>query len=151
MNTPRGFSLIELLVVSIIAMVLAAVAAPLWTEHVVRTRRYEAQATMQRLMLQQERYFTQHGSYLAFGADVDADDPDVRSFQWWSGATAPASGYEIAGKACDGHTLDSCVQLLATPGTQRVDARFRDTDCGQLRWTSSGLRQADGPQTTCWR
>lgn len=151
MNAPRGFSMIELLVVCMIAMVLAAVAAPAWNEHLVRTRRYEAQATMQRLMLQQERYFTQHGSYLAFGAEAKGDDAEQRHFQWWSGATAPASGYEIEGKACDGYTLDSCVQLIATPGTQRVDARFHDADCGQLVLTSSGLRQAAGPQENCWR
>lgn len=151
MSTPRGFSMIELLVVCIIAMVLAAVAAPAWHDHLVRTRRYEAQATMQRLMLQQERYFTQHGSYLAFDAQTKGDDPQTRQFQWWSGATAPASGYEIEGKACDGHTLDTCVQLVATPGTQRVDGRFRDADCGQLALTSSGLRQSTGPQANCWR
>ena len=151
MNAPRGFSMIELLVVCIIAMLLAAVAAPAWNDHLVRTRRYEAQATMQRLMLQQERYFTQHGSYLAFGAEAMGDDPEVGQFQWWSGATARASGYEIAGKACDGHTLDSCVQLVATPGTRRVDGRFSDAGCGQLVLTSSGLRQAAGPQENCWR
>ncbi|OEZ96014.1 type IV pilin protein [Duganella phyllosphaerae] len=151
MNAPRGFSVIELLVVCMIAMVLAAVAAPAWNDHLVRTRRYEAQATMQRLMLQQERYFTQHGSYLAFGAEAKGDDAEQRQFQWWSGATAPASGYEIEGKACDGYTLDICVQLVATPGTRRVDARFRDADCGQLVLSSSGLRQAAGPQENCWR
>jgi len=151
MNTSRGFSMIELLVVCVIAMLLAAVAAPAWNDHLVRTRRHEAQATMQRLMLQQERYFTQHGSYLAFGPAVQGDDPEQRQFQWWSGATAPASGYEIEGKACDGHTLDTCVQLVATPGTPRVDARFRDADCGELTLTSSGLRQAGGPRADCWR
>ena len=151
MNTARGFSMIELLVVCIIAMLLAAVAAPAWTDHIVRTRRHEAQATMQRLMLQQERHFTQHGSYLAFGAAVQGDDPEQRQLQWWSGATAPASSHEIVGRACDGRTLDACVQLVATPGTSRVDARFRDAACGQLVLTSSGLRQASGPQADCWR
>jgi len=143
MSTARGLTMIEMLIVCVMLCLLAAAAAPAWNEHMVRTRRLEAQATMQRLMLQQERYFTQHGTYLAFGAE--------RQFQWWSGTMPPASGYEIEGKACDGETVQACIQLVATPGTPLVDARYRDADCGQLVLTSTGLRLATGPQLHCWR
>ena len=104
---------------------------------------------MQRLMLQQERFFTQHGTYLAFGAATNG--VEERRFQWWSGATPTTSGYEIEGKACDGETVQACIQLVAKPGTALVDARYRDADCGQLALTSTGLRLATGPQLHCWR
>lgn len=147
----RAFTLIEMLIVLLVLSVLAAVAMPAWQEYVVRTRRYEAQATMQRLMLQQERYFTQNGAYLAFSATASATDVEAGQFQWWSGASAPLSGYELEGKACEGATLSECLQLVATPGTARVDARFRDPACAVLTLTSSGLRLASGQQAQCWR
>lgn len=149
MNPPRGLTMIEMLVVCVMLCLLAAAAAPAWNDHLVRTRRLEAQATMQRLMLQQERFFTQHGTYLAFGAASNGDEE--RQFQWWSGVTPQASGYEIEGKACDNQTVQACIQLVASPGTPLVDARFRDADCGQLVLTSTGLRLATGPQLGCWR
>lgn len=147
----KAFTLIEMLIVLVVLSLLAAVAMPAWQDHVVRTRRYEAQATMQRLMLQQERYFTQNGVYLAFSASANATDVEAGQFPWWSGASAPLSAYELEGKACEGSTLAECVQLVATPGTARVDTRFRDPACAVLTLTSSGLRLASGPQTQCWR
>jgi type IV pilus assembly protein PilE len=150
-----GFSLMELLVALAIAGIIAAAALPSWRESVLRTRRTEGQGALQALMQQQERYFTQHNRYIAFGPD--AAEPDAQSFRWWSGSSAAASAYEIAGRACDGDTLDNCVQLVATPGTARVDSHFRDDTCHRLILTSRGERRATGstatavPAERCWR
>ena len=149
MSAARGFTVIELLIALVVLALLGAAVAPAWHEQVVRTRRHEAQATMERLMLQQERYYTQNGSYLAFSAR--STDPEQRQFQWWSGASAQTSSHEIEGRACDGQRLSECLQLLATPGTAMVDAGFRDRGCEQLILTSTGLRLARGPQSQCWR
>jgi len=143
-----GFSLIELLVVLVIMCVLAAQAMPAWQQHVIRTKRGEAQSALLKLMMQQERYHTQTNSYIAFAAG--ATDAEARHFQWWSGASAPVSAYEVEGKACDGELISQCVQLIATPGTAQVDGKFRDDDCGKLTLTSTGLRLASGQATGCW-
>lgn len=143
-----GFSLIELLVVLVVTAVLAAQAMPAWQQHVIRTRRGEGQSALLKLMMQQERYHTQTNSYIAFASG--SADPEARHFQWWSGASAPTSAYEIEAKACDGELISQCVQLIATPGTGQVDTRFRDDDCQRLTLTSTGLRLASGPGTGCW-
>ena len=148
-NRRRGFSMIELLIAMVIIGVLASVAMPAWHDHVIRTRRNEAQATLFRLMLQQERYFTQNGSYLAFSASSTGFEQ--RQFQWWSGLTALRSGYEIEGRPCDGALIEECVQLVATPGTALVDVDFRDRECNQLTLTSTGARTASGRRSDCWR
>lgn len=145
----RGFTLVELMVVLAVLGILAALAYPGYSEHVVRTRRTEAQVALQALMQQQERYFTQHNRYIAFGAAAAV--PDARLFRWWSGASAATSAYEIEGKACDGQDIADCVQLIATPGTARVDSTFRDSRCERLILTSTGLHLASGPATRCWR
>nr|WP_155440837.1 type IV pilin protein [Pseudoduganella ginsengisoli] len=137
------------MIVLVLALILSAAAYPAYTEFAVRARRMEGQAALQLLMQQQERYYSSHGSYIAF--DADAKDDDARAFNWWSGASAASSGYELEGKACDGETLRNCVQLMAKPGTERVDRTFHDKACETLILTSTGLRLATGPSLKCWR
>jgi type IV pilus assembly protein PilE len=148
-DTRHGFTLVELMVVLAVLGILAALAYPNYCQHVVRTRRTEAQVALQALMQQQERYFTQHNRYIAFGAAAAV--PDAQRFRWWSGSSAATSAYEIEGKACDGEDIADCVQLVATPGTARVDSTFRDAQCERLILTSTGLHLASGPATRCWR
>ena len=47
-----AFSMIEMLIVLVILGVLATAAMPAWQQHVISTRRNEAQAMLLRLMLQ---------------------------------------------------------------------------------------------------
>jgi type IV pilus assembly protein PilE len=143
-----GFSLIELLVVLVIVAVLTAAALPAYQQHVIRTRRSEAQSALLKLMMQQERFHSQHNTYIAFSAGVA--DAEARQFQWWSGASAPTSAYEIEGKACDGELISQCVQLIARPGTALVDSRFHDDDCRTLTLSSTGQRSASGTAPGCW-
>ncbi|AVR99135.1 type IV pilin protein [Pseudoduganella armeniaca] len=145
----RAFTLTEVLVALAVCGIVGAVALPTYQEQLVRARRTEAQAALQRLMQQQERYFTLHNRYVAFGPD--STDDDARQFRWWSGTRPERSAYEIAGRACDDRPLEECVQLVATPGTRRVDVHFRDASCGQLILTSLGERRASGTDPRCWR
>lgn len=146
---PCGFTLTEVLVAVAICGIAGAVAYPNLLEHVTRARRTEAQGALQRLMQQEERYFTLHNRYVAFAPD--STDGDARLFRWWSGTSPERSAYEISGRACDDRPLDDCVQLVATPGTARVDVHFRDGTCGQLILTSTGERRASGAGPRCWR
>lgn len=144
-----GFTLMELLVAVGIAGILAAFAYPGFQEHLVRTRRTEAQSALQRLMQQEERYFTLHNRYVSFGPDAAAGGAPV--FRWWSGTSPARSGYEIEARACDGQPIEQCVQIVATPGTARVDVTFRDPQCERLILTSTGERRATGRGQRCWR
>ncbi len=140
-----GGTLLGMLVALAIIGILSAVAMPVWSEAVIRMRRSEAQAALQELMQQQERHFTRFNSYVAFSAGTDSE------YRWWSGRSASSSAYELEGKACDGQQIRDCVQLVATPGTPKVDSRFRDPQCERLILTSSGLHLATGPSRNCWR
>ncbi|PVX35287.1 type IV pilin protein [Janthinobacterium sp. 78] len=147
-----GFSLIELLSVLAIMSLLLALAVPAYHGHVVRAKRVQGQATLLRLMQQQERYYSQNNHYLAFSSASPA--PQVQAFPWWSGegpaASAAASAYEIEALACSGSTIGQCVLLRAMPGTSKVDAQFQDADCGVLSLSSTGQRGSSGPASRCW-
>lgn len=144
----HGFSLIELMIVLVIAGILAAIAYPSFHRYIIRSKRTQAQAAILQLMQQQERYFSQNNTYLAFSASDEG--AAQQSFKWWSGNSAADSAYEIDGVACGDMSIRQCVSVRATPGTSMVDARFRDDDCGVLSMRSTGLRTASGSDPHCW-
>lgn len=143
-----GFTLLEVLVIMLVLCVLAALTLPSFQRLMVRGKRLEAQSALMRLMQQQERYYSQNNSYLAFSsASTDARE---RRFTWWSGQTAASSAYEIHGTACADAKISDCVLLIAEPGTSRVDGRFRDRECETLSLSSSGVQAASGAAARCW-
>ena len=148
MRRSTGFTLAEVLVVAAIVAILAAIAYPSYAGYITRTRRIEGQIALLELVQQQERYYTRHNSYLAFSpASSDAQE---RQFKWWSGNTPASSAYELRGQACPGQVIGQCIELQATPGTARVDARFKDTECGTMTLNSAGQHSASGSHPNCW-
>jgi type IV pilus assembly protein PilE len=147
MNAKRGFTLIEMLVVLVILSILAAVAYPNYASHITRTKRTEGQIALIEAMQQQERYHLQHNSYAEFSASGSAEE--AQGFRWWSGATAAASVYELDARACPGQDIADCVEVRARPGTDKVDSRFRDPECGALTLDSLGVHAAQG-MGRCW-
>lgn len=141
-----GFTIVELMVVLIIIAILAAVAYPSYQESILKTKRAEGRAALMRIMQQQERYYSQHASYIAFSAaSVNAE---TQSFRWYSGDNASNSFYEISAEACSGQQIRDCVKLVAAPGTQNVNRNYQDSVCGRLTLTSEGEKSAEAGH--CW-
>jgi type IV pilus assembly protein PilE len=141
-----GFTLVELMIVLAIVGILGAFAYPTYTGYIVRTRRTEGQVALVEAMQRQERYHVQHNTYVGFSAD----EPGADGFSWGSGASASASAYELDAYACPGRGIAECVEIRARPGTARVDARFRDPQCGVLTLDSTGRHGAQGTEVRCW-
>ena len=142
----RGFTMIELMMVLIILGILAAIAIPSYQESVSKAKRTEGRAALMKAMQQQERYYSLHTTYLAFSST--SIDPNEKRFSWFSGENAQGSFYEISAQSCKEKSLRECVLLTAQPGTDKVNAHYRDPTCGQLTLSSSGEKTAaaDG----CW-
>jgi type IV pilus assembly protein PilE len=141
-----GFTLVELMVVVAIVGILGTLAYPTYAGYIVRTRRTEGQVALIEAMQRQERYRVQHNTYVGFSAD----EPGTDGFTWWSGANAAASAYELDARACPERDIAECVEVRARPGTARVDARFRDPDCGVLTLDSTGRQGAQSAGVRCW-
>jgi type IV pilus assembly protein PilE len=142
----QGFSLIEVMVVVAIVAILAAVAYPSYQESVRKTKRAEGRAALMQLMQQQERYYSQKSSYIAFSSS--SIDPIEKQFKWHSGDSPRKSAYEISASECEGDTIDNCVVLTARPGTRNVDSGYTDAKCGTLGLSSTGRKTPDG--NDCW-
>lgn len=146
-NKSSGFSLIQVIIALAVVGILAGIAFPSYMEASRKAKRAEGRAALYKLMLQEERFYSQRNSYIAFSSGSSSEDE--KQFKWYSGNSPGSSAYEIKGEACPGDTIRDCVRLIAMPGTANVDAHFKDSLCGNLAITSTGAKEANTPE--CWR
>jgi len=130
----QGFSLIEVMFVTALVAILAALAYPSYTEHIARARRADARATLMEAAQFMERYYAAKGSY------ADATLP-ARLQASPAGSAAPSYAVALTADA-------ATYKVTATPAAHLGDP------CGELSLTNTGVRARGGAGLTneqCWR
>lgn len=123
-----GFNLIELMIVVVIIGVLAAIAYPAYTDHLIKTRRADGQAALLNMAALMEHYFTERNTYV--------------------GATPAALGLTTSSQ--EGYYSLAVTSATATSFTLTATpqgVQTADTTCGALTITNTNTK---GPTTTCW-
>ncbi len=129
MKKNRGFNLIELMIVVTIVGILAALAFPAYTDHMISTRRSDGQSALMNMAALMEHYFTENNTYV--GAT-----PTVLGI-----TTASQQGYYTLSVTS---ATATAFTLTATP----AGAQTADTTCGALTITNTNVK---GPNPgTCW-
>lgn len=113
-NKSGGFSLIELMVSVAIVAILAGVAVPAYQNHMVTSRRTDAQRVMVEWAQAMERYYTANGSY-ANGANCGVAQPSTVSMYGIACSLSAGGGFSLtatptssSAQASDGNlTLDN--------------------------------------------
>ena len=130
----RGFSLIELLIVMVIASILAMIAVPSYQASIIKSRRADGRVVLNDIAQRLERCYTQFGAYNAADCAIaDGEEiPSQEGFYLLTVAVDDAATYE----------------LTAAPQGPQVD----DEDCGSLGLTNTGVRSitGDGELERCW-
>lgn len=129
-RTQPGFTLIEVMITVAIVGILAAIALPSYREHVARSRRVDAQATLMEAAQFMERHYTQNGRY--------------------TGATLPAG---LQGGVFYTITLPADTLTATTYTLQAAPANAQAGDrCGNLTFNQAGVRGVSGATVAeCWR
>jgi type IV pilus assembly protein PilE len=130
----RGFSLIELLIVMVIAGILAMIAVPSYQASVIKSRRADGRVVLNDTAQRLERCYTQFGAYDAADCAI-ADEDEITSQEGF---------YVLTVDVQDAVTYE----LTAAPAGPQVD----DTECGSLTLTNTGVRDitGDGDIERCW-
>lgn len=152
----RGFTLIELMIVVAVVGVLAAIAYPSYQNAVLKGKRAQARTALAELMQQQERYMTQHDTYLEFGNDagtITPADAGTKFFKVFSGDNATSPAYWLRTDKCPNPAggdfpLNECIRAIAKP-------THADDQVGELRMTSTGFKDCIGSaydtnRKLCW-
>ena len=128
---PSGFSLVEVMVVVVLMAVLAAIAIPTYSEHIVRSRRSDAMTTLLRLYNRQESFFAARQRY-ASAAEL--------------GAPVTSRYYQIQ-LTVESSTTYALVAIPRMGSSQEGDGRLRITSSGLAEWDKDG----DGSFSHLWQ
>jgi type IV pilus assembly protein PilE len=139
-RSPRGWTLLELLVCVAVAVILVAVATPLYRQLVLRSHRSEAVGALLGAQLSQERFFLSHGRYAA-GAELALTPPAGLGF---GGSVSLPEGFYRLQLSGEGPNRYLLVALAA--GAQAADR----PECLRYSINEQGLR-APAPDSGCWR
>ena len=133
---PHGFTLVELMVVVAIVGILATIAYSTYSSQVRKARRSDGQIMLLDAAQELERCYTRFHAYNDAECAVadDINDGGMLSLEGW---------YLITNDNESATTF----RLVATPR----GAQASDTQCGSLRLTQTGLKDATGTAPDrCW-
>lgn len=136
----RGFTLTELMITVAIIAILAAVAYPSYTSHVVKSNRAEGKTTLMSVAQQLERCATTYGTY------NNASCATVGNITSGNSIASETNKYHVSATTLTATTFT----LSAQPqGAQASN----DTKCGTLTLNHAGVKGEGGTATSwqeCW-
>lgn len=113
MNTRRGFTLVELMIVVAILGVLGVLAIPAYQRYVTDAKVSEAKAVLHEIRLLQEQYFADRRTYLE-GADTAALEADLYGFE--PSARVKANyNFKVEAGTATGNTIANSFIATAEP------------------------------------
>ncbi len=137
---PTGFTLVELMIITVIVGILASVAYPSYREYVRRSIRAEGKALISDIAARMERFYFDNNRYT----------DDLEDLGYPGGTAESAEGHYSAsleeGPAADDFATSYLIRI--TP-----QGTHDDPKCNQLTQDSRGKQSTNvsGNDEVCWR
>jgi type IV pilus assembly protein PilE len=137
----RGVTLMEILVVLLVAGVIVALALPAYRQQMVRVNRSEATTALYEIAAAEERYYLRHGRYVE---DIAAPPPRGLGLAGRAGSRHYSMSVAVAS---DGQTF------IASATPTRAGDQDGDGACLAFSLDHRGRRAVSGSRETtfCWR
>jgi type IV pilus assembly protein PilE len=129
---PRGFTLIELIIVIAIVALLVAVALPSYRDHMRKSRRAEAQAYLMAIAGRQQQFLIDSRGYAATLATINIPQP-----------ASVVAAYDVTLAVVTGPPPTFLLTAAPKSGTDQTLER-----CGTLTIDQTGAKTAS--LTSCW-
>jgi type IV pilus assembly protein PilE len=140
MSRQLGLTLVELMVVVAVMAIIAAVAYPLYTNQVQKSRRADAKIALESVAMAQERFYTLNGRYTATLASLQVS-ADIR------GGASDEGYYTIAAPTLSGSGQG--FTATATASTSAAQASDR-SNCTTFSINHLGTKTSTGSASKCW-
>ena len=138
MKQPRGFTIIELLIVIVIVSILAAIALPAYTDYTQRAKLTEAFTGLADFRVRMEQFYQDNRRYDGAGLDgCGSASPNSKYFTFnCAPGLAPSQTYAVTATGIASQGLTSFVYTLN-------EKNVRATTTLGTGWTGA-------PNTSCW-
>jgi type IV pilus assembly protein PilE len=152
-NKAAGFTLVELMVVMLVAAILMSIAVPSYLSSVRKSRRTEAKSTLLDMAAREERFFNTNNAYSNKAADLGyaaaGATTTVTNFTVGSGYYQVTIPTPTAGTT----TTPPAYTITATPVATSDQAK--DTTCATFVQGSDGTQTSQNSSSTdttatCW-
>ena len=134
-RSTAGFTLIEVLVVSILVAIIAAIALPVYQQQMREARRAEARRMLLDVMNREHRFFADNSVYTT----------SITTSLNFSPAESENGHYALTA-AITTATGQMQMTLTATP----QGGQATDTDCATLTLSTTGAKDSTGGGSKCW-
>ncbi|MFC3533691.1 type IV pilin protein [Vogesella facilis] len=112
-KSAAGFTLIELVVVCVVVVILAAIAIPAYSQYMLKSRRIDAKNALSTLQLTQEKYRGNNPAYTSTLASLGLTSTSPQGYYTIAIASAASSTYSATAtiNASGAQAKDSCNNL----------------------------------------
>lgn len=156
----NGFTLMEMMITVLIVGILAAIAYPSYTQYVAQTRRSDATINLTRIAAQQEKFFTECGTYTVNFNGVISNPTPPRCTGLGIGPTAgtftTAEGHYNITISPGPAGIANSFLLTAAPVSTSPQFAADNAKCTTITLTNTGAKGASGTDSgpnggKCWK
>ena len=143
LSRPRGFTLIEIMIVVAILGIVAAIALPSYTSYINRAKRADARTQLLQAAQFMQRFYTANDQYRDDRAGNSITTQMPANLQ-----RSPADGAQVYGL-----TIDASVGAYTLTMAPTTGSPMASDPCGSFTLSSTGVRGVTGakPRDECWK